>query len=607
MGHLTILFILCIFLGTHANAEYEPWVERQLALTHQMNEVNVTQEMVEKIAEEQHLLYNQSLEKILLNKKQLLNQFQKYDKNIFSLKKIIALNKRSGNEYAVIRDEVLLKSYRIIQLQEKMVKSIFHAADHYDIEKFSTEMYELFNQNQLEMQEINDIDYKPILKIDGPEKRLKEAQKNIKDYYALIEINADILRYFVEAQQKVYRLNKFSEYNLLGPVLYINHLDIVEKVNPLLSPYGLNVVKLLLIVFTSLILYIIRKGIYITIKIFFLKSKYLKEYATEILSDLERAVAYLFFIINIEMVIYIFNDFNSLPAIANVFNILYVLFFTFFIYKMLNDIALIRIQTIGQSEKEVKAEMINISIKIINFMIMIFGLLLVLHLVGVNLTTVLSGLGIGGLAVALAARESLSNFFGTISILMSDVYSQGDWIAVGDKDGIVVEIGLRVTTLRTFDNALIAIPNATLANQDVKNMSKRIIGRRIKLTLGVKYDSKAENINNAIEEIREMLKNHPDIASEKTMYQDRLQKSAKLVSKEDELGVKRTLMVYLDEFSESSITILVYCFTKTIKWNEWLQTKEDVMYKIMDILERNSLEFAFPSISLYHEKDDSKS
>jgi MscS family membrane protein len=184
---------------------------------------------------------------------------------------------------------------------------------------------------------------------------------------------------------------------------------------------------------------------------------------------------------------------------------------------------------------------------------------------------------------------------------MSEVFSQGDWIEVDGKEGNVVEIGLRVTTIRTFENALIAIPNATLANKEVKNWSKRIIGRRIKMSLALKYDSKQENIRKAVEELREMLRAHPGIATEKTIYHTRGKKSAKLVSKEDELGVKRTLLVYLDEFADSSINILLYAFTKSTIWHEWLETKEDIMYRVMEILERNGLEFAFPTVTIDQE------
>ena len=185
------------------------------------------------------------------------------------------------------------------------------------------------------------------------------------------------------------------------------------------------------------------------------------------------------------------------------------------------------------------------------------------------------------------------------------MFSQGDWIAVDGKEGTVVEIGLRVTKLRTFDNALIAIPNAVLANQDVKNWNKRSLGRRIKMHVGVKYDSKRENIQNAIAEIHDMLDKHPGIATKNTehSYAKSSKKFRAVVSKDDEEGVKKTLLVYLDEFGDSSINILIYCFSKSVRWQEWLEVKQDVMFNIMNILEKNSLEFAFPSISLYHENE----
>ena len=234
----------------------------------------------------------------------------------------------------------------------------------------------------------------------------------------------------------------------------------------------------------------------------------------------------------------------------------------------------------------------------------IIGLLFILHFAGANLTAVLSGLGIGGFAVALAAKDSLANFFGTLSILFSNVFSQGDWIEIDGKEGVVIEIGLRVTTLRTFDNALVAIPNAILANKYVKNWDKRTLGRRIKMTLGVKYDSSSDDIKRAVDEIRDMLDKHPDIATQNTAFKYETKKRSKLISKDDALGVKKTLLVHLDSFSDSSINIMVYCFSKTTKWNEWLEVKEDVMHKMMEILEKNNLEFAFPSISIYNENQN---
>ncbi|MEE8589167.1 MAG: mechanosensitive ion channel family protein, partial [Sulfurimonadaceae bacterium] len=198
------------------------------------------------------------------------------------------------------------------------------------------------------------------------------------------------------------------------------------------------------------------------------------------------------------------------------------------------------------------------------------------------------------------------NFFGSASILLSDLFEQGDWIAVDEMEGTVVEIGLRATTIRTFDNALIAIPNFKLSDNGIKNWSRRTMGRRIKMKIGVTYESDMKNVKKAIAEIREMLQNHPDIATEKTEYMNS-ERQMKLVSKEDLKGIKRMIMVFLDEFGSSSIDILVYCFSRSVVWAEWHEVKEDVMFKIADILKENDLEFAYPTMMLHQaegQKDD---
>ena len=335
----------------------------------------------------------------------------------------------------------------------------------------------------------------------------------------------------------------------------------------------------------------------------------MQEYTEDILKRTSKTIDIIVIVINLNMVIYVYNDFTSTAFITSFFNILYSLLVTYFVYVVINTVALINLKKFARDTSSVKAELINVGIKIINFFIFLIGFLFILYFAGVNLTALLSGLGIGGFAVAFAAKDTISNFFGTLAILASDAFSQGDWVEINGKEGTVVEIGLRVTTLRTFDNALIAIPNGTFASTEIKNWNKRKLGRRIKMKLGVKYDSKRSDITNAINEIREMLANHPDIATKDTKYEHITKQSgrvAKLVSQDDLEGVKRTLLVYLDEFGDSSINILVYCFSKSVNWEEWLQTKQDVMQKIMIIFENNSLEFAFPSLSIYNESESAK-
>ncbi|QOY52644.1 mechanosensitive ion channel family protein [Candidatus Sulfurimonas baltica] len=374
--------------------------------------------------------------------------------------------------------------------------------------------------------------------------------------------------------------------------------------NSYLIPLGLSVTKIAIIIGLFLLVYFIRKVVFDLIQNSIFKIKSLKSSSEDILKSIRKLSEIMIILINVELAIYVYNDYIPIESLGVYFNVMYAFLVTFIVYRVVNTVADIKLKKIAAQQRKIKNEVINVGIRVLNVLIWIIGFLVMLRLFGVELTAVISGLGIGGLAIALASKDSLANFFGTLSILFSDVFSQGDWIEVDGKEGTVVEIGLRVTKLRTFDNALIAIPNAVVANKDVKNWNKRSLGRRIKMSLGIKYDSKPQNIKNALSDIYNMLDKHPGIATQNTKFDHSLNESKKpriVRSKDDEQGVKKTLLVYLDEFSDSSINILVYSFSKTVIWAEWLEVKQDVMFKIMEIFEKNSIEFAFPSMSLYHE------
>lgn len=562
----------------------------------------MTKEHMQKILAKEKKVYTQILEYYLLHRDRSTSQSIPYRSEIFMLERYIKYNKRDSNKYAVMRDEVLMKSYKILRLLNKMSKEILSSLDHTkNLNEFIKKMGELFALNQKEIDKFIDKKYKSFLSEQHDNKSFKEAKKNIQDYYAIIEINNNIINYFSSNAHRIYRLNKYTKFGILQLAITLDNTKFGQKFNPILEIYDLSVMKVLLMLFFSLFIYLIRTQLYKLFEKLLLSVKIFSKYSPEIMKVIRQPINYILVIINIEIVLSIYYNFSVVESVRIFANMAYTLIFTIIFYRIMNTAATIRIEDIEQSKTHIKSEMINIAIKIINVVIFIFGGLLLLHFAGANLATVLSGLGIGGFAIALAARETLSNFLGTISILMSDIYSQGDWIVVGKDQGTVVEIGLRVTTLRTFDNALISIPNGFIANQEVKNWNRRTLGRRIKFSIGIKYDSPVQNIQKAISEIREMLQSHPDIATDKTDYSHKHTKSSKLVSLEDSLGVKRTLFVYLDDFSDSSINILVYCFTKKTVWGSWLETKEDVMFQIIDILEQNSLEFAFPSLSLYQE------
>lgn len=596
------ILLVTIVLSAVASASYSQFIDTQLQNYYKMNDNNLSEKEIEEIVKDESTLYNNTLKNLLVDKNKYIKEFSKYEQSMFALQKIININKRAGNHAAVLRDEVKLKSYQVLNSQGKMLKNVLNSLDQESIESFEAKLTTLVNKNQAEISQIDTTDYKEYLTWEANSNVVMQLQENIKEYYALLELNRDLIVYLYRFEDKMYRLNKYTKYHLIQVVFAIDSLNIVQTLNDALEEYGLDVTKLLIMIVLSLIVYFLRKVALYALKNLLERIKYLRAYSQRIVTKLIKPIDTLFIVINLNLLTYIYNDFSSIDSIARIFNIVYGLYATYILYVIVNTVAAIKISSFDTKSTRIRKDVVNVSIKIINFVILIIGLLVALYFAGVDLTAVLSGLGIGGFALAFAAKDTISNFFGTISILFSDVFAQGDWIAIDDKEGTVVEIGLRVTTIRTFDNALIAIPNGIFASKEVKNWNKRKLGRRIKMNIGVKYSSKPENIEKAVVQIRDMLLDHPDIATPNTKYEYKAQHMAKLVSQDDLEGVKTTLMVYLDQFSASSIDILVYCFSKSVIWEEWLKTKEDIMHKIMKILEENSLEFAFPSLSVYQEK-----
>ena len=287
-------------------------------------------------------------------------------------------------------------------------------------------------------------------------------------------------------------------------------------------------------------------------------------------------------------------------------NIVYFICILLLIYiiNIIIDVFLFSYLVKNENKTEViRKELIMFSKSIVKIIIFLTVVLLFLMSLDVNISAILASLGIGGLAIALAAQTTLSNFFGLLKIIFDESFSQGDWIETTDVTGTVIEIGFISTSIRTFDNAMITVPNSTLANSPIKNWSKRKLGRRVKMHIGVTYSSTKQNLHNAINQIENMLIAHNGVATEQEIDYNQINKNYKkeqrLISVDDKYGVKSRIFVYLDQLSNSSMDILVDFFTKDTDVKEWLKIKEDIIFKIWDILEENELEFAFPSQSIY--------
>ena len=221
-------------------------------------------------------------------------------------------------------------------------------------------------------------------------------------------------------------------------------------------------------------------------------------------------------------------------------------------------------------------EMASFIIKITKVLIISLAVIALLQEFGINVTGFLASLGLGGLAFALAAKDTAANIFGGIAILTDNIFKIGEWIKVGNAEGVVEDIGMRTTKIRAFDKRLIIVPNSIIANSNVENFSRRE-KRRVVMRIGLTYNTSAQVIKEVVEEIRNMLLNHPEIAKDES------------------------LLIYFDEYEDSSLSIFCYFFTNTAVWKEYLRIKEDINLKIKDIIQKYPTDFAFPSNSIYFE------
>jgi len=289
---------------------------------------------------------------------------------------------------------------------------------------------------------------------------------------------------------------------------------------------------------------------------------------------------------------------------------LYVVVISWFLYEVYKFYLYYSLALKVQKNQVARRELFALFLNIAKVFIVIVDLLLILSKIGVDITALITSLGIGGLIIGFSSKDTLTNFFDSIRLISEDAFRQGDWIETKDIEGFVTEIGLVSTKVRTFDNAMVTIPNSLLANAYVKNWTKRVIGRRIKFSIKIKMTYNTKELDRVVYEIYEMLHSHPDIVNEnKLKYLLRLKKTYEdgLFNIEDMYGVRKTLLVFFDKIDEYSFDILVYAFSISVDWKEWLSVKQDILKRIIKIIQDSELELAIPKeeIELYMLKKSS--
>ena len=224
-------------------------------------------------------------------------------------------------------------------------------------------------------------------------------------------------------------------------------------------------------------------------------------------------------------------------------------------------------------------EMVDWLVTGIRWAVILVGGATVLQIWGIQVAPIIAGLGLFGVAVALGAQDLFKNLIAGLSILIEKRYRKGDWVLVdGIVEGTVETIGFRSTTVRRFDKAPVYVPNQILSDGAVTNFSE-MTHRRIYWKIGVEYRTTREQLETVRNGIESYL-----------LENDKFAKPPEV-----------PLFVRIDAFNDSSIDIMVYCFTKTTNWGEWLEIKEQLALALKTIVEEAGTGFAFPSQSVYVE------
>ena len=222
---------------------------------------------------------------------------------------------------------------------------------------------------------------------------------------------------------------------------------------------------------------------------------------------------------------------------------------------------------------KVTVVLIPMMCKVVKFLIIAFTLIQIANVWGMDVNAFITGLGLSGVVVALAAKDYAANMMSGVIIFLDSPFNIGDWIRCGELEGIVEDISFRSTRIRTFDKVLISVPNSVLVNDPILNYNKRET-RRVTMDIGVTYDTSIEQMHMCLENIRNMLENHDGVDNE-------------------------LINVCFSKLNESSLDISLYFFINKIGFNDYMNVKEDINFKIMKILEDAQVEVAFPSRSVY--------
>jgi len=265
--------------------------------------------------------------------------------------------------------------------------------------------------------------------------------------------------------------------------------------------------------------------------------------------------------------------FPLLDLVDRIGRIIFIIIGIWCLWRMIDGLSAYFSERAKQTHSTLDDQLVPFISKTLKILLSITAVLMVAQNLGYSVSGLIASLGIGGIAIAMAAKDTLANVFGSIMILVDRPFIVGDWVKTAEFEGVVEEIGFRSTRIRTFAKTLVNVPNSQLANMVIDNIDA-MPKRRIKMRIGITYAATTAQMQLAIEGIEKILKEHPGVDQDFSL-------------------------VKFDEFADSSLSIFLYYFSKTTNWAEYLQVRQEVNMQMMELLEGLGLEFAFPSRTVY--------
>ncbi|QCK17116.1 mechanosensitive ion channel protein [Mangrovivirga cuniculi] len=392
--------------------------------------------------------------------------------------------------------------------------------------------------------------------------RIKLAKVGEKWYYS--ENTADIVN---ELHRDTYPFGTAQLLNILPKTSNKKYLGLY-----LWQIIGLAILILAAVIIHNLFTFLLRKVITATL----LKAGY-KDIAKGFVKPIASPAAWFLVVFLMSVFVRVLQlpiDFAHYTIL--ILKALVPFFATIIVYRLVDVLGLYMHRMAEKTQSTLDDQLVPLVSKTLKIFVVLIGVIFILSSLEINVIPILTGLSIGGLAFALAAQDTLKNFFGSIMIFLDRPFQIGDWITAGsDIDGTIEEVGFRSTRIRTFRNSVTSVPNGKLADMTVDNHGLRVY-RRFYTKLAITYDTPPDVIEAFVDGLRKLTTDHPDTR-------------------------KDNYHIYLNEFGGSALEIMYYVFFRVPDWGGELKARHELMIRIIELSEELGVRFAFPTQTLHME------